>query len=115
MRIDTTSFFQRIDFFMQIFVTAERKKEDDIMIQKVLRYGRITKYLPYLRGIGLLQRFYQFTLPKRDLHLSVDDFDGNLKMGVDIRECIGISIWHRPKFYEKNERKLFCDAITPGW
>jgi FkbM family methyltransferase len=53
-------------------------------------------------------------LPEDGLQLRVNDFDGDLKMDVDIRDTIGISVWHRPRFYDKNERKLFCDAIEPG-
>jgi FkbM family methyltransferase len=53
-------------------------------------------------------------LPADGLEMRVDDFDGDLKMDVDVRDTIGISIWHRPRFYDKNERKLFCDAIEPG-
>jgi FkbM family methyltransferase len=48
------------------------------------------------------------------LQLSVDDFDGDLKMKADVRETIGFNIWHRPCAFESNERKLFCDAIKPG-
>lgn len=84
------------------------------MIEEVLRCGRVTKYLPYFRGIGVLQRMYQFALPKREMLLEVNDFDGDLRMGGDVRETIGINLWHRPHFFEKNERKLFCDAIHPG-
>jgi FkbM family methyltransferase len=84
------------------------------MIRQLLRWGRATKYLPYLRGLGLLRQGYEFALPKGDLHLSVNDFDGDLKMKVDVREIIGINLWHRPGLFEKNERKLFCDAIAPG-
>jgi FkbM family methyltransferase len=88
--------------------------EDCLMIQKILRLGRITKYLPYFRGLALLQRFYQLALPKGDMQLSVDDFDNDLKLRVDVRDIIGVNVWHRPKFFNKNQRKLFCAAITPG-
>jgi FkbM family methyltransferase len=85
------------------------------MLEAILRLGRVTKYLPWFRGIGVFQRFYQFTLPKGEIHLSVDDFDKDLKIGdLDVRETSGINIWHRPVFYNKNQRKLFCDAIRPG-
>ncbi len=84
------------------------------MIQHLLRAGRVTKHLPYVRGLGWLRRVYECALPKRDLHLSVEDFDGDLEVEVDVRETIGINLWHRPRFFEKNERKLFCEAITPG-
>jgi len=84
------------------------------MLQKILRWGRVTKHLPYVRGLGALCSFYGLVLPKSELQLSVDDFDDDLRMDVDVRETIGINIWHRPKFFEKHERKLFCEAITPG-
>jgi FkbM family methyltransferase len=85
------------------------------MIEKLLRPGRVTRHLPYFRGIPLLQRFYQYVLPKGELHLSVDDFDGDLRLeNLDVRETGGMNIWHRPEFYDKNQRKLFCDAIKPG-
>jgi FkbM family methyltransferase len=84
------------------------------MIQEILRLGRITKYLPYFRGIALLQRFYKIVLPKGDMPLSVNNFDNDLKLRLDIRDTIGMNVWHRPKFFDKNQRKLFCAAIRPG-
>src|SRR5437773_12126280 len=85
-----------------------------LMIQKVLRCGRVTKYLPYVRGLGALRSLYGLVLPKNELQLRVDDFDVDLRMDVDVREVIGINIWNRPRFFEKQERWLFCDAIFPG-
>jgi FkbM family methyltransferase len=67
-----------------------------------------------VRGLGVLRQVYERVLPKRDLNLRVDDFDGDLVMEVDVREIIGINVWHRPKFFEKHERDLFCSAILPG-
>lgn len=85
------------------------------MIEQILRLGRATRHLPYFRGIIVLQRFYQMALPKGPLHLSVDDFDGDLKLdNLDVRETGGMNVWHRPEFYDKNQRKLFCEAIKPG-
>jgi len=84
------------------------------MLQKVLRFGRFTRHLPNVRGLTALRAFYEFMLPKGELRLSVDNFDGDLKMDVDVRDVIGINIWHRPECFEKNERRLFCAAITPG-
>ena len=60
------------------------------MIQELMRMGRFTRYLPYFRGIALFQRFYQFVLPKDGLNLRVDDFDGDLKMDVDVRDTSGM-------------------------
>ena len=63
----------------------------------------------------LLCSFYRLALPKKELRLSVDDFDGDLRLeNLDVRETVEINVWHRPEFYDKNQRKLFCDAIEPG-
>ncbi len=84
------------------------------MLQKALCCGRFTKYLPYVRGLGVLRGFYELVLPKGELQLRVDDFDDDLKMDVDVREIIGINVWHRPEFFEKHERRVFCAAVTPS-
>lgn len=84
------------------------------MLQEVLRCGRFTKYLPYVRGLGVLRDIYEHALPKGELRLRVDDFDDDIKMDVDVREIVGINVWHRPGFFEKNERRLFCAAINQG-
>ena len=84
------------------------------ILHDVLRCGRFTKYLPYVRGLGVLRGFYELVLPKGELQLRVDDFDDDLKMDVDVREIIGINVWHRPEFFERHERRVFCAAITPG-
>jgi len=85
------------------------------VIQGALRLGRVTRFLPYFRGIGLVQRFYRSVLPEEALCLSVDNFDGDLKLdNLDVRETGGMNVWHRPDFFEKNPRELFCDAIEPG-
>jgi FkbM family methyltransferase len=84
------------------------------MIRELMRLGRVTRHLPYFRGIALFQRFYRFALPKDGLELRVHDFDGDLKMDVDVRDTSGMNLWHRPEFFDKTERKLFCDAIAPG-
>lgn len=46
--------------------------------------------------------------------LRVNDFDGDLRMDVDVRDTSGMNLWHRPMFFDKHERSLFCNAITPG-
>ena len=84
------------------------------MIPQLLRCGRCTKWLPYVRGLGLVRNFYEHVLPEGDLRLRVDDFDDDLKMDVDVRDTIGINVWHRPRLFEGQERKLFCSAVTPG-
>jgi FkbM family methyltransferase len=84
------------------------------MIQKMLRYGRVTKFLPYVRGLGALRGLYELVLPESELKLRVDDFDGDLKLDVDVREYMGFNVWHRPTSFEKHERNLFCGAIVKG-
>jgi FkbM family methyltransferase len=84
------------------------------MIQKMLRYGRVTKFLPYVRGLGALRGLYELVLPESELKLRVDDFDGDLKLDVDVREYMGFNVWHRPTSFEKHERSLFCGAIVKG-
>ena len=86
-----------------------------MLLEPLLRAARITRYLPWLRGIELVRRFYSVTLPRpANWSLRVDDFDRDLKLDVDPREFVGISIWHRPELFEKKERQLFCSAIGPG-
>ena len=58
------------------------------MIRKVLRCGRVTKYLPYVRGLGALRNLYALVLPKNELQLRVDDFDDDLRMDVDVRDVV---------------------------
>ncbi len=93
-------------------------RSEDALLRKaesVLRLGRVTQRLPWLKGLGLVRSFYNVTLPFPDgYRFRVDDFDGDLRMEVDPRDIIGINVWHRPELFEKNERKLFCSAITPG-
>jgi FkbM family methyltransferase len=84
------------------------------MLQQILRFGRYTKDLPYVRGFGVLRNFYELVLPRGELQLRVDDFDGDLKLDVDVREYMGFNVWHRPISFEKDERELFCGAITRG-
>lgn len=84
------------------------------MVETLLRMARMTRHLPYVRGIGILRKFYERLLPRGPLQYRVDDFDGDLKFDVDVREIIGINLWHRPAFFEKNERAHFCGAIRPG-
>jgi hypothetical protein len=62
------------------------------MLQEVLRFGRFTKYLPYVRGFGVLRNFYELVLPRGELQLRVDDFDGDLKLDVDVREYMGFNV-----------------------
>jgi len=56
---------------------------------------------------------YRTLIPAKS-RFRVDDFDGTLSLTVDIRETIGVNLWHRPEQYERCERELFCSAIRPG-
>jgi FkbM family methyltransferase len=58
--------------------------------------------------------FYGLLLTEKESRLRVNDFDSDLKLDVDVRELIGMSLWHWPKSYEDYERKLFCNAVTQG-
>jgi FkbM family methyltransferase len=87
-------------------------------IQAGLRCGRVTKNIAYVRGewraLAALRSLYELALPHGDLQLRIDDFDGDLKMDVDVREIIGINLWHRTKSFESHERILFCESVVPG-
>src|SRR5215467_16149261 len=79
----------------------------------LFRLTRVTKYLPRFTGINLMQRFYGRVLPRSSIH-RISDFDGDLKLDVNLGETIGVNLWQIPQLYEPAERKLFCSAITPG-
>jgi FkbM family methyltransferase len=83
--------------------------------ESLLRAARITKHLPRLRGLSALRRIYSAVLPLSPSWTGrVNDFDGDLKLDVDPRECIGINVWHTPELFERRERELFCASIVPG-
>lgn len=83
-------------------------------LEPLLRVGRITQYLPRLRGVAVLSRLYRAIRPfPAEWKLRVEDFDGDLKMDIDPRDFIGATIWHRPRLYEKKERLLFCSLVSP--
>ncbi len=83
--------------------------------ESVLRLGRVTRHLPWLKGLGLVRSFYDAVLPfPKGQTFRVHDFDDDLTLDVDPRDIIGINVWHRPGLFEKEERKLFCSAIRPG-
>ncbi len=86
-----------------------------MLVTSLLKWGRITRHLPWLRGLELIRRVYAATLPfPPEWTIRVEDFDGDLKLDVDPREFIGIQVWHRPELFEKEERKLLCSAVGPG-
>lgn len=86
-----------------------------MLTEGLLRAGRITRYLPWLRGLELVRRVYKVIIPRQnDWTLRVNDFDHDLKLDIDPRECVGITVWHKPEIFEKSERKIFCENIFPG-
>jgi FkbM family methyltransferase len=66
-----------------------------------------------MRGLNAIRSLYRAVLPD-GRSFRVDDFDGSLKLDVDLREGIGVNIWHNPNGYERLERELFCSAVTEG-
>jgi FkbM family methyltransferase len=84
-----------------------------VFVRLVLRVGRLTKYLPNMLGYFTFQRLYHKYIPE-DLHTRIYDFDGDLILDVNVRGNTDMSLWHFPKHYEKEEREIFCAAITPG-
>jgi len=79
----------------------------------LLRVARFTRHLPAMKGLSFLLRRYQRFFPNGTLY-RVQDFDGDLKLDVNLCETIGINLWHAPECYERYERKLFCSALKPG-
>ena len=78
----------------------------------VLRIGRITRLLPRVRGFYKLRSFYQRYLPTG--FLSRAKFDGDLVLDLDLRDNLGLFLWHYPSFYEKEEIDSFCSLVKPG-
>jgi FkbM family methyltransferase len=86
-----------------------------MITETLLQAGRVTRYLPWLRGLELVRRVYAKTIPRPDgWTMRIEDFDGDLKLEVDPREFMGITLWHKPEIRERRERDLFCAAIRPG-
>ncbi|HLJ28094.1 MAG TPA: FkbM family methyltransferase [Candidatus Angelobacter sp.] len=56
---------------------------------------------------------YRRIIP-RDFLAGIGDFDGDMILDVDVRGAVGISLWHFPDLYEKEEREVFCASIKPG-
>jgi FkbM family methyltransferase len=83
----------------------------------MIRLTRATRFLPTARGTTRLIRLSRllsrpFSQP-RELH-RIANFDGDLQLDVDPWETMGEAFWYIPQLWEKQERKLFCSAITPG-
>jgi FkbM family methyltransferase len=79
----------------------------------LLRAGRISKYSPSWRGVNTLLSVYRRIIPK-DLLLRISDIDGDLAFDVNVRGNMGLYLWHYPALFEKEQREMFCLAITPG-
>jgi FkbM family methyltransferase len=79
----------------------------------MIRLTRATRFLPWFPLMSLLQGVWGRVLDPGKLY-RISDFDGNLKLDVNMAEAIGAALWHVPDLYERRERKLFCSAITPG-
>jgi FkbM family methyltransferase len=83
------------------------------VLSLLLRAGRITKYSPSWRGVNGLLYLYRKTIPE-DLYLRISDFDGDMRLDVNLRGNMGLYLWHYPMLFEKEERELFCASIAPG-
>ena len=83
------------------------------MTHAFLRIGRVTRYLPRVKGLSSLLSAYRRVWPA-GIRLEISDFDGNLRMSVDPTEAIGINLWHATRQFEAEERRAFCASIKPG-
>lgn len=79
----------------------------------LLKAGRITKYSPSWRGFTRLLWLYRKIIPE-DFLVRINDFDDDIIFDVNVRGDVGISLWHFPELYEKEEREIFCSSISPG-
>lgn len=96
-----------------IFVELHAHKPPAAVLSLLLHAGRVTRFSPSWKGFRHLQALYQKIIPEGTI-LRINNFDGDLKLDVNIRETVGLSLWHYPDLYEREERKLFCAAIQPG-
>src|SRR5690349_13859805 len=78
----------------------------------LLKLGRITRLLPRVRGFYKLRSFYQRFLPENFLIRTV--VEKNVILDLDLRDNLGLLLWHFPRFYEKKEIKTFCGLVKPG-
>ena len=49
-----------------------------------------------------------------DFLVRINDFDNDLVFDVNVRGDMGLSLWHFPNLFEKEEREVFCSSVTPG-
>lgn len=86
-----------------------------MLTETLLQSGRVTRHLPWLRGVELIRRGYKQVLHRPAAwKMRINDFDGDIKMDVDPREFLGVTLWHKPELFERRERQIFCDCIRPG-
>ena len=79
----------------------------------MLRLTRVTQYLPRFVGLTLLRRVYRRLLAPDALY-RIANFDGDLRLDVNMGETIGVNLWHAPRLYERREREVFCSAVASG-
>jgi len=79
----------------------------------MIHLTRATRFLPRAKGINLLQKLWRRILDPGTLH-RISNFDGDLKLDVNMGETMGVILWHIPQRYEPKERKVFCAAIKSG-
>src|SRR5215467_6894277 len=78
----------------------------------LLRGGRVTRHLSQVRGFYKLRGFYERFLPGGFLVRT--KFDDDLAFDLDLRDNLGLFLWHFPNNYEKEEIEAFCSFVTPG-
>src|SRR5262249_25663856 len=64
------------------------------LLTLTLRVGRMTRLLPRVRGFYKLRDFYQRHLPQG--FLARIKFDGDLVLDLDLRDNLGLFLWHYP-------------------
>ena len=82
-------------------------------MRAVIRLTRATRFLPWFRGTGVLRSIWWRLLNRSALY-RIANFDGDLKLDVNMGEAVGATLWHIPDLIESKERKLFCAAVRPG-
>ena len=78
----------------------------------LLRAGWVTRHLPRVRGFYKLRGFYERFLPQGFLIRT--KFDDDLVFDLDLRDNVGLFLWHFPECYEKEEIETFCSFVAPG-
>jgi FkbM family methyltransferase len=74
-----------------------------------------TAYLKMFPEGGSTALFSLYTkILTRGTSYRIDDFDGDLMLDINPAESMGFNLWHAPGEVEPSERRLLCDAVTPG-